>query len=239
MENICDDILIYMISFLTGGEVFILFETSKNFNRIIRNNKRIKRSFPNYSELCSSIDMIKWIQTHTYFQFSGLESVCAIINNDIELLLYLHKQNCPLPIECYRYASANSNIKLIKWLIKNCDSFPDETACFEAAKNNNLKLLKFLRDRCFPWDYNTLNIAASKGDINIVKYIIENNCDWKSEAYLHACENEDISIIKYLYSQAYNDLSKPWWDGQNIYNKAFMNGNRELVKWFESKGLTA
>lgn len=236
MRNLCDDVFTYIFTFLTKGEIFILFETDKNFNRIIKNNKYIKKSYPTYEELCISINMIKWIQKRSYFQFSGLESICAVINNNIKLLLYLYSQGCPILQECYAYASKNSNIKLINWLIIYSNQFPDEKACYEAAKNNNLKLLKFLRDKRFPWDHNTLNIAASKADINTIKYIIRNNCEWSRDIYLYACENKDIKIMKYLYSQSYNDLSKPWWN-LDVYNKAMSIGNIDLVRWFETKGL--
>ena len=56
------------------------------------------------------------------------------MNDNLEVLKYLHERGCP-------------------W---------DETACAAAAQHDNLEVLKFLHERGCPWDERTCDAASGE-----------------------------------------------------------------------------
>ena len=76
----------------------------------------------------------------------------------------------------------------------------DETwFCRQVAETNKLELLKWAREekKC-EWDEETINRAASQGNLEMVKYCVANECPIDVEA----CANAAMAVIS-RYSNTY------------------------------------
>ena len=68
--------------------------------------------------------------------------------------------------------------------VKYVQGYMDEQYfCMRGAETNKLELLKWAREekKC-EWDYKTINVAASQGNLEMVKYCVANECPIDEDA---------------------------------------------------------
>ena len=71
--------------------------------------------------------------------------------------------------------------------------------CLRVAATNKLELLKWIREekKC-KWDYDTINVAVAKGNLQMVKYCVANECPINEMACARAAKNGHLECLKYL-----------------------------------------
>ena len=79
--------------------------------------------------------------------------------------------------------------------------------CLRVAATNKLELLKWIREekKC-KWDYDTINRAVAKGNLQMVKYCVANECPINEMACARAAENGHLECLKYLREE----VKAPW-----------------------------
>ena len=86
--------------------------------------------------------------------------------------------------------------------------------CSEVAQTNKLELLKWAREekKC-EWDEDTINAAASQGNLEMVKYCVANQCPINEKACARAARNGHLEVLKYVRKKAkapWNYLTASW-----------------------------
>jgi hypothetical protein len=79
--------------------------------------------------------------------------------------------------------------------------------CERVARTNKLELLKWAREekKC-EWDEDTINAAASQGNLEMVKYCVAKKCPIYEDACLSAARNGHLEVLKYLREE----VKAPW-----------------------------
>ena len=69
--------------------------------------------------------------------------------------------------------------------------------CYQVAQTNKLELLEWIREekKC-KWDYDTINVAVAKGNLEMVKYCVANECPIRTWACANAAENGHLEVLK-------------------------------------------
>jgi hypothetical protein len=98
--------------------------------------------------------------------------------------------------------------------------------CWRVAETNKLELLKWTREekQC-EWDYRTINVAASQGNLEIVKYCVANECPIDEDACAFAAFNGHLEVLKYLREEA-----KAPWDRKTA-NWAALTGHLHILEY--------
>jgi hypothetical protein len=98
--------------------------------------------------------------------------------------------------------------------------------CWRVAETNKLELLKWTREekQC-EWDYRTINVAASQGNLEMVKYCVANECPIDEDACAFAAFNGHLEVLKYLREEA-----KAPWDRKTA-NWAALTGHLHILEY--------
>jgi len=72
--------------------------------------------------------------------------------------------------------------------------------CTKAARTNKLELLKWAREekQC-KWDTETINVAASRGNLKMMKYCVRKGCHISHVTSKYAGANGHLHILKYIH----------------------------------------
>jgi len=228
---------IYLIknvfSFVSNGEIFILYETCKYFKNII-NYFEIKKESPFIYDVLKNFKMIHWAESHSSFYYPDDALQFAIKRNNINIVKYVYEKN-PNSNDsfCYIEAIQNNNFNIIKWLRKQ--NFELSECVFSAASQYaDFKIIKWLKKKECPFDSYSVNCAAYKGRLRILKFLINNGCDWENVAFNYACKSGNLDCVKFLHKEARNDLSKPWWD-MSVTTTAAEFGHLHILKFLRYK----
>jgi hypothetical protein len=111
--------------------------------------------------------------------------------------------------------------------VKYVQGYMDEQYfCMRGAETNKLELLKWAREekKC-EWDYKTINVAASQGNLEMVKYCVANECPIDEDACAFAAFNGHLEVLKYLREEA-----KAPWDRKTATEAAF-NGHLHILEY--------
>ena len=226
-------LIIHVLSFLHGGEYFILNETCKTLYNLLK-FKELTPKVPSVYNIIRSINMIKWAKTHKKFKYTSKFTQLAIRRNKSSVVKYLYNDCCEFNRLAYSEAIRNNNFKIVRWLKRRRISLSTK-AFSTAAESGNLKILEWLKKKKCPWDHKCLNSAIKSMNISVIKFVIDNGCDWDIDTFNYACEIGNLECVKYLYSIAFNDLSKPWWNS-NTASIAAKNGHLHILKFLREKG---
>ena len=98
--------------------------------------------------------------------------------------------------------------------------------CSRVAETNKLELLKWAREekKC-EWDEDTINAAASQGNLEMVKYCVAKKCPIYEDACLSAARNGHLEVLKYLREEV-----KARWDGWTA-TRAAQNGHLHILEY--------
>ena len=98
--------------------------------------------------------------------------------------------------------------------------------CERVARTNKLELLKWAREekKC-EWDEDTINAAASQGNLEMVKYCVAKKCPIYEDACLSAARNGHLEVLKYLREEV-----KARWDGWTA-TRAAQNGHLHILEY--------
>ena len=79
--------------------------------------------------------------------------------------------------------------------------------CYQVAHTNKLELLEWIREekKC-KWDYDTINVAVAKGNLEMVKYCVANECPIRTWACAFAALEGHLEVLKYLREEG----ESPW-----------------------------
>ena len=98
---------------------------------------------------------------------------------------------------CERVSRMNK-LEYLVWLreVKNCDW--DSNTIDRAASQGNLLMVKYCVDNGCPMDEEACMVAASEGHLDVLKYLHENDCPWNWRPCYNAYENDRIDCLNYL-----------------------------------------
>jgi hypothetical protein len=75
-----------------------------------------------------------------------------------------------------------------------------EYFCVQVARTNKLEYLVWVREvKNCAWDSNTIDRAASQGNLAIVKYCVESECPMDAWTCACAAQNGHLDVLKYLH----------------------------------------
>jgi len=230
-----DDLLYTIITFLNEGETYILFETSKQFNNVIKNKKySILKKIPTIKNILSSKTLTRWAFKKKDFKMNDNYTYHASELNNFKMLKYLYKKGFKIHKFCSLCSIENNNIKMFLWVYKKTQAI-DKNIFKYAINKKNIILIKWLiKNDYFP-TYNDINIACLVGDLNIVKILLDTGVFWNSDAYDYTCISGNLKILKYLFEISHNDLSKPWWTASCCAIAAEYN-KLHILKYLKKKG---
>jgi hypothetical protein len=98
--------------------------------------------------------------------------------------------------------------------------------CDQVARTNKLELLKWIREekKC-KWDEDTIEAAASQGNLEMVKYCVANKCPINMWSCAWAAQNGHLEVLKYLREEA-----KAPWDWRTAA-RAAQNGHLHILEY--------
>ncbi|CAL6398562.1 unnamed protein product [Bathycoccus prasinos] len=111
-----------------------------------------------------------------------------------------------------------------KWFRRR--GWEERSFCYKVAYTNKLELLKWIREekKC-EWDEDTINVAASQGNLEMVKYCVANECPIDEDACAWAAFNGHLEVLKYLREEA-----KAPWDSHTA-EWAAQNGHLHILEY--------
>ena len=181
----------------------------------------IKELFYNYVKNNQVVD-IDYLKSE-FYQLDIIEELEHIKNfnkdscnfaakkGNVDLLDYLHQNNCLCESIIYQYAAFYGHLNILKYLHKNSHPWNILT-CYIAAGSGNLNCLIFAHENGAPWDEWTSTSAASNGHLNCLRYAHENNCSWDKWTCAYAAKEGHLNCLIYLHE---NGCS---WDKLTILN---------------------
>lgn len=225
-----DYLIMEILDFLNGEDLFILYETCKTFHELINHPRFLYRKVSLHPyNVVRDIKTIEWAQTHSNFRLTGRHMQFALRRNSNDVIIRLLIECCGFNRYCYREAIQNGNNKTIHLLQRyHCPMNADAFAA--AAEMGNLKLLKLFYKKNCTYDYNLVTSAAYSGHLPSLKFLIKKGYAWDSSAFNSACESGSIDVLTYLFNEAVNDLSKPWWSSSTCVSAA-ENGHLHLLQF--------
>lgn len=239
--------LLCVVLFLCSDDIYEIVETCKTFNYIIKNYNNIKRKNKNFKkkdliplrqpqpyQIVSSISMIEWAKSHFGFKYGLRHSQFAARRNDLEVLKYLYKDNCPFGSLVWVEAIENENIKMIKW----CKSKNIKYSSFvisKAAEVGKLKILKLLDSYDMEFNDDVCDSAIYGGNLNTLKWLInDKGLIFDNFAFAAAAEIGNLTILKYLFYLSQHNLEYGWFD-ETTCAVAAKNGQFKVLKWLREK----
>lgn len=236
--------LIKIFSFLSYYDIFIFNETNLYFNNFIkniRNMKGLKIIFKNPPEwyLAQSKSLVKWAMQHKKFKFTNKLPKFTTRNNDLKLLKFLKKNNCPINYETWCEAVSLQNIDILNYLKKsNVDINYDVLKI--AAEKGNIDIFKFLvkyleKKYCTINDTESLcNYAIMGGKLIMLKWLLKEGYKLDRLSFQYAALSDNIKFLVYIYNLCSYDLSMPWFDEETC-QAAAETGNLRNLKWLRKK----
>ena len=95
-----------------------------------------------------NLALLRWLREEKMFEWDDSAINIAAANDDLHIVKYCMKQNCPF------------NVLL----------------CAFAAVDGRLDILKYLHENAAPWDWKTCHFAADNNHIECLNYAKENGC---------------------------------------------------------------
>ena len=236
-QNINDDTVICIISFLTQNDIYTIKEINAYFYKLIKYMCQYpKNTFVNFSLLeqpdidyiCSSTSIFNWALNHPYFYKDRLPVVLAK-NRKLDPLIHIFKLGYKFDPDVYYEASKNGYSEIIRWCYKN-NYEPDERAIQGACESGNLQFLKWMDNHVFPFDENACHMASYHNNLDILQFLINKGYPWNKKIYTYASMKGNIKILRYLKKVAECDLSMPWWNKEVTTTAAEYNQFKTL-KW--------
>jgi len=152
----------------------------------------------------------------------------------LEILKYLHDNNCPWD-EC-ACAAGSGHFEILEYLHNNSCPW-DERACALAAANGHFEILKYLHNNNCPWDKWACEYAAGNGHFEILEYLHTNGCPCKHKKYnfdffnhlsITNVKDDECYICKSNYAESNEDIYIFPCHRSHIYHKSC------YTKWVET-----
>ena len=174
----------------------------------------------------------------------------AIAFNDFDMIKYIHKYICSLPVESrctteyclhtpwtestVNVAAANGNLQIMKYLHKHMEK-PIKwtpTTCKRAVTFNNLEMLKYLHENECQWDKKTIELAVEFRNLECLQYAIENKCEIPEDLCRHLEKGEWMNV--WIYNSTVQSFDNPIFSTkyQKPYNKKYTN--KDIKKYLNS-----
>ena len=114
-------------------------------------------------------------------------------HDHLQILKYLHENNCPGMDKVYDAATRYNNLPVVKFMVENNYKFTNSQPLINAAHNQELEIMKYLHDNKCPWSEAVCQMAAQQGSLECLKYAHENGCPWNATTVNASASNcEDI-----------------------------------------------
>lgn len=144
-------------------------------------------------QVCEDLSVIKYMYA-AGFRLSTKLIKIAIMNNNIDTVIWLHKNNCPYKDKYLNHAIQSGYDTLVIKLLQ-LGYKPTAYSIAYAARHNKIHLVeKFIALGVNP-DEETCTCAAESGWIEILRLLLSHNCPYNLRQMLHAAnvlENHDM-----------------------------------------------
>jgi len=245
--QICDldqNSLIEILSFLSPYDFFIINEINLHFNNLIKNIKnnmkgiKITLKSPPQYYLADSKNLVKWAMDHKKFKLTYKLPKFAARNNDLELIRFLKRNNCPFDSDTWIEAIQEQNMEILNYLKRN----KIQINCYVlkiAAMTGNINifkfLMKYLEKKYSIIDTESLcNYAIMGGQLNMLKWLLKEGYKLDHLSFQYAASCDNIRVLIYIYNLCSHDLSMPWFDEETC-QAAADSGNLRNLKWLRKK----
>ena len=199
--------------------------------------KIILRSPPQWY-LANSENLINWAMLHKNFKLTYKLPKFAARNNDLELIKFLKRNNCPFNYDTWVEAIQEQNMEILKYLKKNRIDINQYTLKI-AAMTGNIEIFKFVlkyleKKYCIIDSVSLCNYAIMGGSLSMLKWLLKEGyrLDYLSFQYAASCDN--VKILVYIYNLCSHDLSMPWFNEETC-QAAADSGNLRNLKWLRKK----
>ena len=107
-----------------------------------------------------------------------------------------------------------NNLDFLKWAreVKRCPWNNETIDC--AASHGNLEMVKYCVENDSPMDAVACACAAEEGHLNILKYLHEHGCPWDSTTFYCAEMRNQIDCLNYAIEQRC-----PGWEITRLYHQ--------------------
>ncbi|EFA84169.1 hypothetical protein PPL_03243 [Heterostelium album PN500] len=150
----------------------------------------------------NNLEILKLLDHHK-FNIYGITPNKAVINNNIEMLQWIHQRipNLSYSNDLIELATSKSNLEIVRWLTENTSAKCTTKAMDQAAKLNCLDLVKYLHfNRSEGCSSDAMDGAAELGHFEVVRWLNENRSEGCStNAMDYASRNDHLHVLKYLH----------------------------------------
>ncbi|GFH53307.1 hypothetical protein CTEN210_09783 [Chaetoceros tenuissimus] len=212
------------------------------------------------------LSIIKWAKEVAGFNLHiGLINDAAASGN-LDLIKYLRSKEISWKDNTFCFAVLSGNIAMLQYLIDNECPHDEPRICSNAVVDDDrekaLEVLQWLHEHNVPWDEETCNTSARKGNLKALEYARLNGCQWNETCLEQAVRHRNVEVIEYClqngcpigtraickfatthnqdHDQAFQILkllrkfSVPW--STETCTFAACNGHFEALKWAVSEG---
>jgi len=149
-------------------------------------------------------------------------AIWSVINDNFEMLKYLHTINAPIPHTCLREACYRNRFNIIRFLYSIGLKFDSGNGKFE---------IQFVFQSCSLEILKLLLCLGERMETHIIHYVLGEKMETHIIRYVDcACVNKDLRVIEFLYSQGY----KATWSGML---SACAGGHSKMIEYLHTKGL--
>ena len=147
----------------------------------------------------------------------------AIVNNNIELLIFLLENNSITNNQALIYASKNGHLDVVEYLVDHGANLnvEDDNSLQWASSKGHLKVVEYLVDHganVNAQDDYALILASKNGHLDVVEYLVDHGANVNARddyALRWASNNGHLDIVEYLVNHganihAYDDQALRW-----------------------------
>jgi hypothetical protein len=187
-----------------------------------------------------NLEILKIIKEYgCNFSHDTFVVACIIVEktNNIDLLNWLKKNNCPFSYLAYPNSIINHN--LLEWLKNNNCPFDKNILGFvikrlsKCKKNFINKTLKWFKDNGSPFGENTFDYAINSGNFEIIQWLKDNGCPFGEITFTKAIKLNNIKILEWLKDNGCKFDNKTF---KEAYFKCYETLDISIIKWLKNNG---
>lgn len=145
---------------------------------------------------------------------------------NLETVIYLHQSGVKLIADNLIQATANGNLKMVKYICEHISISKDilHISSNYACNGGYLEIIKYFLSIGFKPPFTTLQNACAGGHFELLKFLMQNGVKPTVDTINCASKYGKFEIVKFLISEGISPTP-------DTANKACIGGNLEIVKY--------